>query len=166
MKQTVRAVSRQQLLVSIVIGYASIVVPCSAATLFSAAVEPVVPDATESRAEQQFRKGLSLAQANKLDAAAAIFLRLTQEYPRLLQPYVQLAAVYQQQGKTQGAVEVLRAALKVHTDAARLQEQLGDLYVQLAAQAYRAALDTDHATAAARAKYSTLAALGSGRVER
>jgi len=161
MKQT-----RQQLLVSIVIGYASIMVPCSADTLFFAAVEPAVPNATESRAEQQFRKGLSLAQANKLDAAAAIFVRLTQEYPRLLPPYVQLAAVYQQQGKTQGAVDVLRAALKVHTDAARLQEQLGDLYLQLAARAYQAALATDHPTATARTKYSTLEGLGFARIER
>jgi tetratricopeptide (TPR) repeat protein len=119
-----------------------------------------VPTSTESRAEQQFRKGLRLAEAHKLDAAAAIFLRLTQEYPRLLEPYVQLAAVYQQQGNTQRAVDVLRAALRVHTDAARLQEQLGDLYLQLAARAYRAALDVEHATASARTKYTTLEALG------
>jgi hypothetical protein len=74
--------------------------------------------------------------------------------------------VYQQQGNTQGAIDALRAALKVHTDAAQLQEQLGDLYLQLAAQAYRAALDTDQATVAARKKYSVLEELGSTPIAR
>jgi tetratricopeptide (TPR) repeat protein len=160
------AVGRQQLLVSIVIGFANIVVLCPAATDFCAAAEPVGSNTTETRAERQFRRGLSLAEANKLDDAAAVFLRLTHEYPRLAQPYVQLAAVYQQQGRTQEAVDVLRAAIKVHTDPARLQEQLGDLYLQLAAQAYRAALATDPSSSATQTKYSTLEALGSVRAER
>jgi tetratricopeptide (TPR) repeat protein len=165
MKRTEHFVSRIPLLISVVMGCASIVVPCPAAKTAAAAVEST-PDSTGSRAEQQFRKGLGLEEAGKLEAAAAIFLRLTQEYPRLLQPYVQLAAVYQQQGNTRGAVEALRAALKVHTDAPQLQEQLGDLYLQLAAQAYGAALDTEHATASARTKYSALEALRSARVAR
>lgn len=165
MKRTEHVVSSHPLLVSVVMGYASIVAPCPAATPVCAAVEPP-PDSTESRAEQQFRKGLRLEEAHKLDAATAIFLRLTQEYPRLLQPYVQLAAVYQQQGNTQAAVEALRAALKVHTDTPQLREQLGDLYLQLAAQAYSAALDTEHATASARTKYSALEALRSAHVDR
>ena len=165
MTRTERVVNRHPLLLSVVMGCAGIVVLCPAVMTVSAAVEPA-PDLTQSRAEQQFRKGLSLEEANQLDAAAAIFLRLTQEYPRLPQPYVQLAAVYQRQGNTPGAVEVLRAALKVQTDAPQLQEQLGDLYLQLAAQAYGAALDTEHATPSARTKYSALEALRSARVER
>lgn len=159
MKRNEHAVG-QLLLAALLIGYAGM---GAAAPVDAAAESPVQP---ESRAEQQFRKGLRLAEANELDGAAAIFLRLTKEYPRLLEPYVQLAAIYQQQGNTQGAVDVLRAALNVHTDPARLQERLGDLYLQLASQAYRAALDADHATATARTKYSALEALGSVRVDR
>lgn len=163
MIKTERAVNRQRLLVSIAVGYGSI---CSAAAPGSVAVDPAVLHATERRAQQQFKEGLRLAEANKIDAAAAVFLRLTQDYPRLPEPYLQLAAMYQQQGNTQGAVDVMRAALKLHTDPALLQEQLGDLYLQLAAQAYRSALDTDDATATARQKYSTVEALRPARAER
>lgn len=60
MKKNMHAV-RRPLLISI---STSIVMVCSAAAPLSAAVDPVVPNATESRAEQQFRKGLSLAEAN------------------------------------------------------------------------------------------------------
>ncbi len=115
--------------------------------------------ASEGRAQQQFREGLRLADANKLDEAARVFLRLTQEYPRLPEPYVQLAAVYQRQGNSQRAIGALRSALTLQTDPARLQEQLGDLYLELAAQAYRAAVESKNATDSARQKYSALEAL-------
>lgn len=168
MRRDERTVNRQRFRIALAAGYVGLVVPCLAAAASSPETETAAPNAAESRAVKQFKKGLSLAEAGQLDAAAGIFLRLTQEYPRLPQPYVQLAAVYQQQGNTQAAVEVLRKALDVHTDAGRLQEQLGDLYLQLAAEAYRAALEpeTGHATATVRKKYTTLEALGAVHVER
>jgi tetratricopeptide (TPR) repeat protein len=139
--------------------------PCSAATPVDPSVNSPAPHSPESRAERELSKGLRLAEANKIDAAAAVFLRLTQDYPRLLEPYLQLAAMYQQQGNTRAAVDVLRAALKVHTAPPLLQERLGDLYLELAAEAYRSASENDHSTATAQRKYSALETLRSEPVE-
>lgn len=117
----------------------------------------------DTRAEQQFRDGLRLAEANKLDEAASQFLRLTQDYPALPQPYEQLASVYQRQGNTHGALGALRSAIELRTDPARLQERLGDLYLELAAQSYKSAVESAHATDAVRQKYSKLEALTTAR---
>lgn len=103
------------------------------------ASEPANAGAAHSRAETQFAEGLRLAAADKLPAAIDVFVRLTQEYPQLPQPYAQLAALYVRQGEPVKAIAPLERALKLNTDEAALQEQLGDLYVELAARAYTAA---------------------------
>lgn len=122
---------------------------------FAAASATALP----TPAERQFAAGLRLAAANKNDAAIAIFSRLTSDYPRLLEPHVQLAALYIKQGKLSAAIVVLHSALELRTENARLQEQLGDVYLQLAAQAYGAAIDAGNAHGSIKEKYSAVRAL-------
>jgi tetratricopeptide (TPR) repeat protein len=92
-----------------------------------------------SDAEARFAKGMALATANDTVGAINMFARLTEEYPRLPEPHVQLAALYVKQGEHRKALATLRAALALRADDARVQAALGDVYVTLAAQAYRSA---------------------------
>jgi tetratricopeptide (TPR) repeat protein len=121
----------------------------------------VRPDADRTDAERLFREGLRLAAANKTEAAIEVFSGLIQNYPLLPQPYVQLAALYVQQGKLPKAVAALRAAVERGLDDGALQEQLGDLYLDLATQSYRSALKTANPSATVADKYSALQKLDS-----
>jgi tetratricopeptide (TPR) repeat protein len=113
-----------------------------------------------TEAEHRFQQGLRLAAANQSDAAIRIFSQLTVDYPLLPQPYVQLAALYVKQGKLPRAVDSLRAALDHKLDEGTLQENLGDLYVELARQSYRNALDAANPGPGAADKYSALQQAG------
>jgi len=112
-------------------------------------------------AEIRFQQGLRLAAANQTDAAIRIFSGLTTDYPLLPQPYVQLAALYAQQGKLSRAVESLHAAMDRRLDDATMQQSLGDLYVELAKQTYRSAADAPNPSPGAAEKYAALEKSGS-----
>jgi lipopolysaccharide biosynthesis regulator YciM len=125
----------------------------NAATPTSTAV--TAPAASESQVESRFAKGMALAAANDTAAAIEVFAHLTQEYPRLLEPHVQLAALYVKQGEHRKALATLRTALALRADEARVQAALGDLYVTLGARAYRAATAAG-APEEVQQKYGTL----------
>jgi tetratricopeptide (TPR) repeat protein len=125
------------------------------------AARSVRPDAHPTDAEPLFREGLRLAAVNKTEAAIKVFSGLIQNYPLLPQHYVQLAALYVQQGKLPKAVAALRAAVELGLDDGALQEQLGDLYVELATQSYHGALKTANPGATVADKYSALQKLDS-----
>jgi tetratricopeptide (TPR) repeat protein len=119
-----------------------------------------------SEAEVRFQQGLKLAAANQTDAAIKVFSQLTVDYPLLPQPYVQLAALYVQQGKLPRAVQALRSALDHRLDDGTMQENLGDLYLELARQSYRSAMDAPNPAANAADKYSALLKLSSPATSR
>lgn len=104
------------------------------------------------RAATQFEQGLQLAHEGDLAGAIVVFARLTREYPRLPEPHAQLAALYVRRGEPLKAIAPLQTALRLDSSAPALQEQLGDLYVVLASEAYAAAQDRP----AARAKHAQL----------
>jgi tetratricopeptide (TPR) repeat protein len=114
-----------------------------------------------SEAQVRFQQGLKLAAANQSEAAIKVFSQLTVDYPLLSQPYLQLAALYVRQGQLPRAVTELRSALDHKLDDGRLQESLGDLYVELAKQSYRAAMDATNPGPAATGKYAALEKLNS-----
>jgi tetratricopeptide (TPR) repeat protein len=122
------------------------------------------PDAHPTDAEPRFREGLRLAAANKTDEAIKVFSGLIQNYPLLPQPYVQLAALYVRQGKLPKAIAALRAAVELGLDDGALQEQLGDIYVDLATQSYHSALSTANPSATVADKYSAIQKLDSRRM--
>jgi tetratricopeptide (TPR) repeat protein len=131
------------------------------------AAQPALADSAggktlpDSEAEVRFQQGLRLAAANQSDAAIKVFSQLTADYPLLPEPYVQLAALYVKQGKLPQAVVELRTALDHRLDDGTLQEKLGDLYLELARQAYRTAMDAANPAPGAPDKYAALQQLGS-----
>jgi tetratricopeptide (TPR) repeat protein len=134
--------------------------PTSAPTLAGGNTLPL------SAAEQRFQQGLRLAAANKTEAAIKLFSGLTVDYPLLPQPYVQLAALYGQQGKLERAIGLLQAAVDRQLDDGALQESLGDLYVELARQSYRCATNAANPSPGAADKYATLQKIGSRPVSK
>lgn len=92
------------------------------------------------QAEARFLRGTALAGDGKLDEAAAVLRKLIADYPRLPEPYNNLAAIYAREGRLADAKTVLERGL--HTDAryAALYQNLSDIYVQMARASYAKAL--------------------------
>jgi Flp pilus assembly protein TadD len=90
-------------------------------------------------AELRFLKAVMLAEAGRSNDAAEIYTRLTQEYPELPEPYNNLAVLQAAQGRLDEAREALETALRNDPGYAVAQENLGDIYVRLAARAYERA---------------------------
>lgn len=90
-------------------------------------------------ARLRFLKGLSLFQLGRLPDAEREFTGLIEEYPELPEPYNNLAVVRAAQGHLEGARDALEAAIRAVPDYAVAYRNLGDLYLQLAAQRWRKA---------------------------
>jgi len=93
--------------------------------------------------QMRFLKGVIQRDAGKTTDAIATFSRLTEDYPELPEPYNNLAVLYARQGALEAARSALEAALRVHPGYATARENLGDVYLQLAAQAYAQTLQSD-----------------------
>lgn len=90
--------------------------------------------------EAKFARALILAELKRTDEAIKLLGELTREYPRLPQPYENLAALYVLKGDNDKARDTLQAALAARPDDAATQESLGDVYLALAGDAYSRAL--------------------------
>jgi len=86
----------------------------------------------------RFMKAVLLAEIGRRKEAVELYLRLTQEYPELPEPYNNLAVLYAADGELDHAREALETALRNDPAYATARENLGDIYVQLAARAYQA----------------------------
>ena len=99
---------------------------------------------------------LGIAQFRQGDLSGAIdtFLTMTELFPQLPEAYINLAAVYAEQGTYEKARQTLLQAIAIAPDAALAHLNLGDLYVLMAEQAYRRAnrLDRDNTYSATRAE--------------
>jgi Flp pilus assembly protein TadD len=96
-------------------------------------------------AQLRFIRAVALNQLNRLPEAEAAFFEMTQEFPELPEPYNNLAVVRAAQGKLDQARVALEDALRAVPDYAVAYENLGDVYVQLAARSYRSAQKLDPA---------------------
>ncbi len=76
---------------------------------------------------------------NRDDEAIAAFTELTETYPELPEPYNNLAALYAKQGRYAEARAALETATKANPGYGLAFENLGDLYLRMADQAYRRA---------------------------
>lgn len=88
-------------------------------------------------ARLRFLKGLALFQLKRMADAEHEFSGLIEEYPELPEPYNNLAVVRAAQGNLEGARDALEAAIRSVPDYAVAYQNLGDLYLQLAAQRWR-----------------------------
>lgn len=104
--------------------------------------------------QMRFLKGVILAESGQAQEAQALYIGLTQDYPELPEPHNNLATLYAAQGELGKARESLEMAVRLNPDYATAQENLGDVYLRMAAQAYDKArrLDRSNDTAAPKLK--------------
>ena len=88
-------------------------------------------------ARLRFLPGLALFQLKRMADAEHEFNGLIEEFPELPEPYNNLAVVRAAQGNLEGARDALEAAIRSVPDYAVAYQNLGDLYLQLAAQRWR-----------------------------
>jgi tetratricopeptide (TPR) repeat protein len=103
-------------------------------------------------AEARFLKGLILTEQGNSDEAIDVFLKLTQDYPALPEPYNNLAVIYASQGQYEKARAALEKSIHTHPSYATAYENLGDVYARLASQAYDKALQLDSENTGAQNK--------------
>lgn len=105
-------------------------------------------------ARSRFLKGLILTEQGKPNDAIQVFQSLTEDFPELPEPYNNLAVLYAAEGEYDKARAALEMAIQTHPKFAVAEENLGDIYAKLAAQAYdkAAQLDKKNTTAPAKLK--------------
>jgi ketosteroid isomerase-like protein len=86
--------------------------------------------------QMRFLKGTLLAEQKRTGEAIQIFLKLTQDYPDLPEPYNNLAVLYAAKGHPEEARAVLEKALRTDPAYATAYRNLNEIYAQLASQAY------------------------------
>lgn len=87
-------------------------------------------------ARVRFFKGVMLSDMNRKAEAIHTFVALTRDFPELSDPYNNLAVLYAADGELSAAVRALQAALRNDPDNALARENLGDVYLALAVQAW------------------------------
>lgn len=95
--------------------------------------------------QMRFLRGVILNDQGKHADATLVFAALTQDFPELPEPYNNLAALYASQSKFDQARAALEMAIKLNPNYATAYENLGDVYVRLAGQAYGRALQLEPA---------------------
>lgn len=107
-------------------------------------------------AQTRFIKGLILADQDKTTDAIGVFTGLTEDHPELPEPYNNLAVIYASQGQNEKARAALEMAIRTNPSYATAHENLGDVYVKLASQAYNKALQLDGSNAAVKSKLAVI----------
>jgi Flp pilus assembly protein TadD len=106
-------------------------------------------------AQVRFMRGVILAEQGKTVEATAVFETLIQEFPELPEPYNNLAVIHAAQGRYESAWRLLQQALAAQPNYVTAYENLGDLYLSMAEQAYGKALGLDSGNRVAKAKLET-----------
>ena len=103
-------------------------------------------------AQMRFVRGVILTEMKKPAEARDAFERLTEDYPELPEPYNNLAVLYASEGQLDSARAALEKALAAAPNYGTAYENLGDIYLQMAADAYQRASKLDPANRQASAK--------------
>lgn len=93
--------------------------------------------------QMRFIKGVILSEMGQSSNAMEVFTSLTVDYPELPEPYNNLAVLYAQQEQFDKARVALEMALRTNPSYATALENLGDIHVKLASQAYAKALQLE-----------------------
>ena len=93
--------------------------------------------------QMRFLKGVILAETGKASEAIQTFVKLTEDYPELPEPYNNLAVLYASQSQFEKARVALEMAIRTNPSYATAHENLGDVYAKLASQSYSKALQLD-----------------------
>lgn len=87
----------------------------------------------------RFLLGVTLSDANKPAEAISVFEALNRDHPELAEPYNNLAVLHAANGDLDAARDALIAAIRVVPDYALALQNLGDVYLRMAARSYEAA---------------------------
>ncbi len=93
--------------------------------------------------QMRFLKGVIQTESGRAGDAIATFLKLTEDFPELPEPYNNLAVLYASQSQFDKARVALEMAIRTNPSYATAHENLGDVYAKLASQAYSKALQLD-----------------------
>jgi tetratricopeptide (TPR) repeat protein len=88
----------------------------------------------------RFLKGVIQTELGKPQDAIGTFTKLTEEYPELPEPYNNLAVLHASAGQFDKARAALEMAIRTNPSYSTAHENLGDIYANLASQAYSKAL--------------------------
>jgi Flp pilus assembly protein TadD len=103
-------------------------------------------------AQMRFVRGVILTELKRPDDAREVFRGLTEDFPELPEPYNNLAVLYASEGRLDNARAALEMALAAAPNYGTAYENLGDIYLQMAADAYQRAAKIDPANRQAGAK--------------
>lgn len=112
--------------------------------------------------QMRFRRGVALSMLDRKAEALAVFQKLTEDHPEMPAPYNNMAVILGSQGDYDKARQALERAIRTHPAYATAYQNLGDVYAQLASQAYTKALSLDKADASVPPKLALLRELTSG----
>ena len=88
----------------------------------------------------RFLKGVIQTELGKPNDAIGTFTKLTEDYPELPEPYNNLAVLYASSAQFDKARAALEMAIRTNPSYSTAHENLGDIYANLASQAYSKAL--------------------------
>jgi len=108
--------------------------------------------------QMRYFKGLIQREAGQSAEAMATFTQLTEDFPELPEPYNSLAVLHAAQGDYDKARAALEMAIRNNPGYATAYENLGDIYAQLASQAYCKAQQLEAANTGVQAKLAKISA--------
>ena len=103
-------------------------------------------------AQVRFMRGVILTEQGKPVEATTVFEALIQEFPELPEPYNNLAVLHAAQGRYESAYRLLLQSLTAQPNYLTAYENLGDLHLSMAEQAYGKAVELDAKHRSAKAK--------------
>ena len=106
--------------------------------------------------QMRFLRGVVLTESGRTGEAIAVFVKLTEDYPELPEPYNNLAVLYAGRSEFDKARAALEMAIRTNPSYATAHENLGDVYAKLASQAYSKALQLDAANTAVQPKLALI----------
>lgn len=109
--------------------------------------------------QMRFIKGVVQTEAGKPAEAISTFIKITEDYPELPEPYNNLAVLYAGQSQFDKARAALEMAIRTNPSYATAHENLGDVYAKLASQAYSKALQLDNSNAGVQPKLALIRTL-------
>ncbi len=107
-------------------------------------------------AQMRFLRAVILAESGRATDAINAFLKITEDYPELPEPYNNLAVLYAGQNQLDKARVALEMAIRTNPSYSTAHENLGDIYARLASQAYSKALQLDGANTTVQPKLSLI----------
>jgi tetratricopeptide (TPR) repeat protein len=128
---------------------------------YRAAITQIEQYLTENSQDPQarFLHALALARAGDQGRAIEVFSKLAADFPDLAEPRNNLGVLFAQTGQYDNARQALTEAVRIDPNHGPAQENLGDVHVALAQQAYREAARIENDNRAVRAKNKYLQAM-------